>query len=275
MADTTPGGFADVPDPRIDTTVPQNARVWNYWLGGKDNYEVDRQLGDQVAAIVPGIVDVARADRRFLVRVVSHLAGESGIRQFLDIGTGLPTADNTHEVAQRIAPSSRVVYTDNDKMVLIHAQALLVGSSEGSTDYIDADVHDPETILDRAADTLNLSEPVAVLMFGVLNFVAETEEARAIVRRLMAAVPSGSYLAIAHATSDLGGEANAQAMKVWNENSHQPIRTRTREEITRLLDGLDVLDPGLDSVSRWRAEPDATGKMPVQVPAYGVLARKP
>ncbi|HEX6197878.1 MAG TPA: SAM-dependent methyltransferase [Jiangellaceae bacterium] len=264
-----------VPDPRIDTTVPQNARVWNYWLGGKDNYAVDRQMGDQIAAIIPGIVDIARADREFLNRVVSHLAGEAGIRQFLDIGTGLPTANNTHEVAQRIAPASRVVYTDNDPTVLIHARALLVGTSEGSTDYIDADVHDPATILARAADTLDLSEPVAVLMFGVLNFVADTDEALAIVRRLMDAVPSGSYLVIAHPTSDMGGETNAQAMRLWNENSPQRIRTRTGDEVRRLLDGLEVLEPGLVSVSQWRAEPDESGDLPAEVPAYGVLARKP
>lgn len=187
----------------------------------------------------------------------------------------MPTANNTHEVAQRIAPSSRVVYTGNDPMVLIHARALLVGTSDGSTDYIDADVHDPDTILARAAGTLDLSEPVAVLMLGVLNFVADTDEAQTIVGRLMDAVPSGSYLAIAHPTSDMGGEANVQAMKLWNENSPQRIRTRTGDEVTRFLDGLEVLEPGLVSVSQWRADPDESGDLPAQVPAYGVLARKP
>src|SRR6185436_1115633 len=156
----------------LDTTAPHSARVWNYWLGGKDNFAVDRQVGEQVLQMLPSIVEQARADRAFLGRAVSHLAGERGIRQFLDIGTGLPTADNTHEVAQRVAPSSRIVYVDNDPLVLVHARALLTSSAEGRTAYIDSNVEDPDRILSEAARTLDFSQPVALTMIGILGNVA-------------------------------------------------------------------------------------------------------
>ena len=169
--------------PKIDSTVSHSARIWNYWLGGKDHYPVDREVGDQILAFVPELVRSARADRYFLARAVRYLAGQ-GVRQFLDVGTGLPTVDNTHEVAQRAAPESRIVYVDNDPLVLVHARALLTSTPEGACDYIDADVHDPESILRQAARTLDFAQPVAIMMLGIVNFIIDTAQARQIVRRL-------------------------------------------------------------------------------------------
>ncbi|MEV8589882.1 SAM-dependent methyltransferase [Streptomyces sp. NPDC051180] len=256
---------------RIRTDIAHNARVWNYWLGGKDNYPVDRAVGEQVTGFYPAIGEVARADRAFLGRAVTHLAAEADVRQFLDIGTGLPTADNTHEVAQRAAPDARVVYVDNDPIVLTHARALLTSAPGGVTEYIDADARDPEKILTVAAATLDLTRPVAVLMLGILNFVLDTDEARSIVRTLMEAVPSGSHLVLTHPTlePELGGEANEAAMAFWNEHATPPITARSRAEFTSFLDGLDVLDPGIVSCSRWRSE-----GAPV-VAQFGAVARKP
>jgi hypothetical protein len=222
----------------------------------------------------PTIVDVARADRYFLGRAVRYLAGEAGIRQFLDIGTGLPTVDNTHDVAQRVAPETRIVYVDNDPLVLVHARALLTSSVQGATDYIDADVHHPASILDKATRTLDLDRPVAVMMLGILNFVLDTDEALEIVRTLVDAVPSGSYLTITHPTLELGGEVNVEAMAFWNANAAPPIRARTGAEIARFLDGLEVLDPGLVSCVQWRPDFAALGETPTQVPQYGAVARK-
>ncbi|GGQ22402.1 hypothetical protein GCM10010266_52050 [Streptomyces griseomycini] len=258
---------------RPDTGVAHNARVWNYWIGGKDNYEVDQRVGDHVASIIPVIRDIARADREFLGRAVTYLAGERGVRQFLDIGTGLPTADNTHQIAQRIAPDSRIVYVDNDPIVLAHARTLLTGTRDGATDYIDADVHDPDAILERAAGTLDLARPVAVMMLGILNFVLDTGKARSIVRRVMAAVPSGSFLVLTHPTFDpeVGGEDQVPAMKFWNENATPPITARGAADIAAFLEGLEPVEPGLVSCSQWHA---ASGSA-VVVPQYGAVAVKP
>jgi O-methyltransferase involved in polyketide biosynthesis len=272
---TETGGVGDRSIPSIDSSVAHNARVWNYWLGGKDNFEADRRVGDHVRTMFPVISDVARADRRFLARVVRHLAGEVGIRQFLDLGTGLPTADNTHEIAQAVAPDCRIVYVDNDPMVLVHARALLTGHPEGVTEYVDADVHHPAAILAAASGLLDFDRPVAVMMLGILNFVLDTDEAVRIVRTLMAAVPPGSHLVLTHPTVELGGEVNVEAMRFWNDNATPPIRARTGAEISRFLDGLDPLEPGLVSCSRWRAEPGPDGVLPPVVPQYGVVARKP
>jgi S-adenosyl methyltransferase len=263
------------PPSKIDATVAHNARVWDYWLGGKDNFAVDRQMGDQVRQMVPVIGEVARADRQFLIRAVRFLAGAAGIRQFLDIGTGLPTANNTHQVAQAVAPESRIVYVDNDPLVLVHARALLTSSPEGVTDYLDADVHDPDTILDEARKTLDFTRPVAVMMLGVLNFVMDTDEARSIVRRVMDAVPAGSYLALTHPTPELGGEQVPTAMAFWNQHAKPPIRARSGAEIAQFFEGLEVLEPGLVSCSLWRSEASETGGAPAQVPQYGAVARKP
>jgi O-methyltransferase involved in polyketide biosynthesis len=256
---------------RIRTDIAHNARVWNYWLGGKDNYPVDRAVGDQVTGLYPSIGEVARADRAFLGRAVTYLAADAGVRQFLDIGTGLPTADNTHEVAQRITPEARVVYVDNDPIVLTHARALLTSAPEGVTEYVDADARNPELILEAAARTLDLSRPVAVMMLGILNFVLDTDEAGSVVRTLMDAMPSGSHLVLTHPTEEpeLGGEGNVAAMRFWNENATPPITARSRAEFTSFLDGLDVLEPGIVSCASWRFAPAS------EVAQFGAVGRKP
>ncbi|TDD33752.1 SAM-dependent methyltransferase [Actinomadura sp. KC06] len=259
--------------PEIDTTVPHSARVWNYLLGGKDNYPVDQMAGDRVCEIFPGMVDLTRHSRYMLARVVRYLADEAGIRQFLDIGTGLPTVDNTHEVAQRIAPESRVVYVDNDPLVLVHAQALLRSTREGATDYIQADVREPEAILAQASKTLDFSRPVGLMLMGILGLVGDYDEARSIVDRLMAALPSGSHLAVYDGTDT--DPAYLEAIGRYNASSGAvPYAPRSVEQIARYLDGLEVLEPGVVLVSRWRPEPSPWEEPPA-VPGAGGVARKP
>jgi len=262
----------DAETPRLDANVPHSARVWNYLLGGKDNYEVDRVAAEQFKAMFPPIVDIALADRAFLGRVVRHLAGEVGVRQFLDIGTGLPTMDNTHEVAQRVAPDSRIVYVDNDPLVLVHARALLTSSAEGACDYIEADLREPEVILERAAATLDFDRPVAIMLLGIMHFVQDLDAAQRILGTLLDAVPSGSHLVITHATLDFdaGSTAQAEAQEDWNDKSANPMVPRSRAEITKLFDGLELLEPGVVSMSRWRPTGPAE-----DVPGYAGAARKP
>lgn len=259
---------------KIDTTRPHSARVWNYLLGGKDFYPVDREAADQYKKTFPGIVDIARTDRAFLGRAVRFLTGE-GIRQFLDIGTGLPTMDNTHEVAQRVAPECRIVYVDNDPLVLLHAEALLKSSEEGVCDYIDADLRDPDKILERAAQTLNLDEPVAIMLLGILHLVPDFAQVHQSVMRLLDAVPPGSYLAITHATLDFDGEttAQAEAQQEWNKKA-DPMTPRTRADISRFFDGLQMVEPGLVSMSRWRVEATPWGE-PAEVAGFCGAGRKP
>ncbi|CAL9356436.1 hypothetical protein SUDANB6_00576 [Streptomyces sp. enrichment culture] len=259
--------------PGPDTGVAHNARVWDYWIGGRDHHEVDRRVGEHIAGMFPVIREVARADRLFLGRSVRFLAAGRGMRQFLDIGAGLPTADSTHEIAQRVAPEARVVYADNDPAVPARARVLLTGAREGVTDYVGADARDPDVLLERAARTLDFGRPVAVMMLGILNFVPDTGEARDIVRRVMAAVPSGSCLALTHPTLDaeLGGEDQIPAMEFWNENATPPITARSRADIAAFLDGLELLEPGLVSCSQWRA---GSGS-PAPVPQFGAVAVKP
>jgi O-methyltransferase involved in polyketide biosynthesis len=253
-------------------SVPHNARVWDYWLGGKDNFEIDRRMGDTVREMFPVISDVAGTSRQFLARVVRFLAGEAGIRQFLDIGTGLPTAHNTHEVAQAVAPDARIVYVDNDPLVLVHARALLASSPEGRTDYVDADVHNTEHVLTGAARTLDLSRPVAIMMLGILNFVLDDDEARRVVRTLLDAVPSGSYLAVTHPTVELGGEMNIPAMEFWNKRAKPLIRARDEAGVAAFFEGLDLIDPGLVPAPMWRP---VDGSEPVVTPLWAAVGRKP
>jgi O-methyltransferase involved in polyketide biosynthesis len=255
----------------FDVTVAHNARVWNYWLGGKDHFAVDREAGDQVRDMHPVIVEVARADRAFLGRVVRYLATDAGIRQFLDVGTGLPTAENTHQVAQSAVPESRVVYVDNDPVVLAHARALLTSTGPGVTSYVDADAHDPRTIVREAAKTLDFSEPVAVMMLGLLNFVLDDDEAQGIVNHFLDALVPGSYLVLTHPTSEMGGEGNAEAMKFWNEHAKPPIRARSAAELRPLLGGVDLVAPGLVSCSRWRPGPADSAR---EVPQYAAVGIK-
>lgn len=245
---------------RIDTTVPHSARIWNYWLGGKDNYEVDRIAGEQTMAVLPEIVEIARASRGFLERVVRYLAADAGIRQFLDIGTGLPTVSNTHEVAQSVAPESRVVYVDNDPVVLAHAQALLVSSPEGATSYIEADARDADAILGHAGTMLDFSRPVAITMLGILPFIGDDDEAHAIVARLLAAVPAGSYLTITHSTSEISGERVIEAVRQWNQVAPTPYTLRSPAQIATFFDGLTLIEPGLVPCPRWRPGPGEAGR---------------
>jgi S-adenosyl methyltransferase len=266
---------ADAPVPSLDTSVSHSARVWNYWLGGKDNYEVDRVTGDRVAEIYPDIVLLARAARGFLARAVGYLAGEAGIRQFLDIGTGLPTASNTHEIAQSIAPESRVVYVDNDPVVLSHARALLHGSPQGATDYIDADLRDTATIVREASRTLDFARPVAITLIAILHHIGDDDEARSIVTRLMDAVPSGSYLAIAHSTNVIYGAVSDEAVGRWNKFGKPPVTLRSPEEICRFFDGLELVQPGVVSTTRWRPGRADIGGEAREVDQFCGVGRKP
>jgi O-methyltransferase involved in polyketide biosynthesis len=260
--------------PEIDTGVPHSARIWNYWLGGKDNFPADREVGDYMLALMPDLVDSARADRAFLGRAVRYLAGEAGIRQFLDIGTGLPTANNTHEVAQAVAPESRIVYVDNDPIVLVHARALLTSTPQGVTDYIDADLHEPDKILQAAARTLDFEQPIALMLLGILNFIIDDDEAHAIVNRLLDAVPSGSYLAIAHPTKEVHGEVMEEAVRRWNEDGSFQLTLRNRQELAGFFDRLELLEPGVVSCSRWRPDP-GDPNAEVEVAQFCAVGRKP
>jgi hypothetical protein len=260
---------------KLDTTVSHSARIWNYWLGGKDNFAVDREAGDKVAAMLPSIVVQARADRAFLGRAIRYLAGEAGVRQFLDIGTGLPTADNTHEVAQRLAPEARIVYADNDPMVLLHARALLTSSPEGVCDYIDGDLREPDQILDQAARTLDFTQPVALMLLGIVHHIPDTDQAYSIVRRLTTALAPGSYLTINHSTSAVHGAAMEEAVAHWNRVGTPSMTLRTPQQIARFFDGLDLLEPGVVSCSRWRPDISPVGGQPPEVDEFCGVARKP
>ncbi len=269
--------MADEPvvEDKLRSHVPHTARIWNYWLGGKDHFPADREVGDRVREIFPVVIELARADRLFLGRAVQYLAAEAGIRQFLDIGTGLPTQDNTHEVAQRVAPESRIVYVDNDPLVLVHARALLTSSAEGATEYLDADLHDPDIILREAAKTLDFSQPVAIMLLGIMHFISDDDELQRIIDRLLAAVPSGSYVAVANTTTAVNGEATAEAVRVWNIDAQPKLKLRTPERIAEFFDGLEVVEPGWVSCSRWRPEPEYDGSLPVEVDQWCGIARKP
>ena len=254
----------------LDTNVPHSARIWNYWLGGKDNFTADRVVGDQVRQAYPEVIEVARESRAFLGRAVRFLAGDAGIRQFLDLGTGLPTADNTHDVAQGIAPDSRVVYVDNDPLVLTHARALLTSTPEGVTEYIDADVHHPAAILEAAARTLDFSRPIAVMMLGILGNVADTDDpgpAR-IVSRFVDAVPSGSYLVI---NDSVVAAETAEAVRTARSGGAD-YHLRTPAEMAAFFSGLELVDPGLVPTPRWRPAP---GTSPEPLNVYCGVARKP
>lgn len=256
--------------PEIDSSVPHSARIWNYWLGGKDYYPVDAEAGDEFAKTFPGIVDAARGSRRFLARAVRHLAGEARIRQFLDVGTGLPTVDNIHEIAQSVAPSSRIVYVDNDPLVLVHAKALLTSTPEGATDYIDADVRQPENILEAASKTLDFDRPVGLMMLGIMGHISDDELAASLVHRLMDALVPGSCLTLSDGT-DVSAARQA-AHEKYNKSGAVPYHLRSPEELGRFFDGLDMLEPGLVPVTQWR--PDRTPFPVTPVTTYGGVGRK-
>lgn len=266
--DAPPAGS---PPHRIDTSRPHSARIWNHWLGGTDNYPIDRQVGDQVAQLFPNIVDEARMSRSFLRRAVRYLAAEAGNRQFLDIGAGLPTADNTHQIAQEVAPECRVAYVDNDPLVLAHGRELLTSSPGGGAEYIDADVRDPTGILAMAAKTLDFSKPIALIMNGVMGHVTDDDEARSILDRLLDGLPAGSYLTLSDGSDT--SEAGVESMKFYNQTGAVPYHLRSPERIKRFFDGLELVEPGVVPRSQWRPDIAAASD---QAPSagYGGVARK-
>ena len=274
--ETAGGGDSDIPDmaaerQSFDTSVAHPARVYDYWLGGKDNYQADREAAAQMIEVLPNILPGVRANRAFLRRAVQYLAGEAGIRQFLDIGTGLPTVENTHQVAQSIAPESRIVYVDNDPIVLAHARALLTSNPEGATAYIDADARDTGTILREAAKTLDFSQPVAIMALLILQYIPDSDAPHQVVSRLMDAVPSGSYLVISDTTTDIDTErVSAGTARLNARLGPAQLTPRPRAAIARYFDGLDLVDPGLVPVPHWR-----TLANPLVIPAYAGMARKP
>jgi hypothetical protein len=253
----------------IDTTVPHSARIWNYWLGGKDNYAVDREAGDSYVKVFPGIVGIAQLSRQFLARAVRYLAGEAGVRQFLDIGTGLPTVDNTHEVAQRVAPDARIVYVDNDPLVLAHARALLTSTPQGATNYIDADLREPDVVLKAAARTLNFTQPVALMLMEILGHITDDAEAQSIVRTLLDGLPSGSYLVIADGTNVIP-KALDEAQRNYDEGGSVPYRLRGHDQIARFFDGTELLEPGLVPCPQWRPEVSPIAPLPEVQPLGGI-----
>jgi SAM-dependent methyltransferase len=243
----------------IDTTVAHEARVYDYWLGGKDNYQADRALGDVIAGQIPTIRTMARANRAFLGRAVRYLVREAGIRQFLDIGTGIPTSGNVHQIAQQTAPHTRVVYVDNDPIVLAHARALMSGTPEGMTRFIHADLHDPKTILEHPAiaETLDLDQPVAVMLVAIMMYFRAADDPHGIISTLLDAVPSGSYLTISHPTADFNAEAMAGVVAAA-EHSGIPFVPRSRAETEGLLTGLELVEPGVVPVLAWRPDGQPT-----------------
>ena len=262
--------------PEIDTTEAHSARIYDYILGGKDNFEADRRAADAAVARNPSMAVAMRANRAVMRRMTAYLAGEAGIRQFLDIGTGLPTSPNMHEIAQAIAPESRVVYVDNDPIVLAHARALLISTPEGACTYIDADARDPETILadPGLSATIDLSRPVALMLFGIMHFLPDSDDPHAIVARFMAALPSGSYLAIQHPTTDFypPGVGSQSAYR----NAGIPFQYRSKAEFARFLDGLELVSPGITPMSEWHPELEPGPQpSPSEAGAYAALARKP
>ena len=258
--------------PDFDTRVPHIARVYDYWLGGKDNFAADRELGERTLQAYPNLVFSVRANRAFLARAVRFLAAEAGIRQFLDIGTGIPTADNTHEVAQRAAPECRIVYVDNDPIVLSHARALLTSKPEGACAYLDADLRDPDKILASAVDTLDFSRPVAVMLIAVLHFVGDEAEASSIVTRLMDACVPGSFVAISHAACDIDAEQQTEMVRRLNQSVAEQATLRDRAGVARLFDGFELLEPGVTRTAEWRPDSDLEAASPAAV--WAGVARK-
>jgi hypothetical protein len=256
----------------FDTSVAHQARIYNYWLGGKDNFAADRKAAEEAIAAYPGVATGARANRQFLARAVRHLAADAGIRQFLDIGTGIPAANNTHEVAQAEVPESRVVYVDYDPVALAHARVLLASHDEGLVDYLDADLRDTDTILEQASRTLDFSRPVAIMLIAILHAIGDDDDPYQIVAKLLDAVPPGSYLALSHVASDIDPEQIAEATGRLNQLSHQHFTLRDHTQVLRFFDGLRLLDPGVVRVEKWRASELETRHRSAM---WGGIGRKP
>jgi trans-aconitate methyltransferase len=256
----------------LDTSVAHPARVYDYWLGGKDNYAADRSAAEAIIAVRPSIVRDIRANRAFMRRAAAYLAAE-GVRQFLDIGTGIPTHPNLHEVVQDIAPDARIVYADNDPVVLAHARALLVSTPEGETSYIQADLRDPGVILQEAARTLNFAQPIAVTLVSILQLISDEEDPYGIVARLMSTVAPGSYLAVTHPASDIQGELVAESARRYNESVATAVTLRTFDQVARFFDGLELVDPAIVQCHRWHPRPgDSVDEY--EVAGWGAVGRK-
>jgi hypothetical protein len=267
--EATPGAGRSMP---FDTSVAHIARVYDYWLGGKDNFAADREAADQALAAYPDLVGSVRANRAFLARAVRLLAGQAGIRQFLDIGTGIPAVNNTHEVAQAVAPASRIVYVDNDPIVLAHARALLTSGPKGATSYVDTDLRDTGQVLAGAAEVLDFARPVAVLLIAVLHLIGDEDHPHDIVGRLMAAAAPGSYLALSHVASDIEPEAAAEVARRLNRMVAQQGTYRSHGEVARFFDGLELIEPGVTAIQHWRPATDVEAAGPTAM--WGGVARK-
>jgi trans-aconitate methyltransferase len=259
--------------PPFDTSVAHVARVYNYWLGGKDNFAADRAAGDQAIKAFPEIGLSARSNRAFLARVVRFLAGETGIRQFLDIGTGIPSASNTHEVAQSVAPTARIVYVDNDPIVLTHARALLTSDPAGATDYIDADLRDPRGILARAGGLLDFSRPVAVMLMAVLQHLDDDDDPYRVTQTLLEPLAPGSYLALSHPAKDIHAESMARMAETLNKMMAEKVTFRDHSAVARFFDGLELVEPGMVQASKWRPISEAEAASPAAL--WAGVARKP
>lgn len=259
--------------PAINTTVPHPARVYDYFLGGQDNFEADRLAAEAAIKAFPNTAESARAARAFLRRVVHFLAAEAGIRQFLDIGAGLPSGENVHQVAQSAAPDAKVVYVDHDPIVLLHAQALLTSSAEGATAYLDADLRDPQKILSEAAGTLDFARPMGVLLLGVLHSIGDQHDPHGIIRRLMQGVPGGSYLAICHLTADIYPELAEFARALNERQLDAPLVLRDHAQVTSFFDGLELVEPGVVQLSKWRPRSELESSAAAAL--WGGVARKP
>ena len=256
----------------IDAGQAHAARVYDYWLGGKENYPADRLAAEQIMSARPDITNTVRANRIFLARAVRYLAAEAGIDQFLDIGAGLPASDNVHEVAQSVNPGARVVYVDNDPVVISHARALLLGAIHGTTAFVDADVRDPDYVIGQAAELLDFSRPVAITLLMVLQFVGDESDPQDIVTRLMAAVPSGSHLVLSHPAKDVQLAGLAEGTKRYNELVNLPLTRRNHAQVSGFFTGLEMLEPGLVPINRWRPAKD-DGRP--DAPAFAGIGRKP
>jgi hypothetical protein len=271
-AQAGPGGVSEDP-PAFDVSVAHQARIYDYWLGGKDNFAADRKAAEAAIAAYPGVASGSRANRQFLARAVTTVAREHGIRQFLDIGTGIPSSGHTHEVAQSVAPDSRVVYVDYDPVVLAHARALLAGRPEGTTAYLDADLRDTGTILAQAAKTLDFGQPIAIMLLAILQAIPDSDDPFGIVETLLAAVPSGSFLVISHPASDIEPEKIAAATARLNELSAQQFTLRDHDGVMRFFGGMEMLDPGLIRMEDWRPDSDLTKRYESAV--WAGVGRKP
>jgi trans-aconitate methyltransferase len=285
---STPAGQDSEPA-EIDTTVPHPARIYDYLLGGTDHFPVDAGAAEHVTSNLPRGSDsarrIVRANRQFLARTVRYLAGEAGVRQFLDLGTGIPSVDNVHGVAQRTAPESRIVYVDNDPIVLAHAHILLDSAPEGAAAYIEGDVRDPEPILRQAADTLDFDRPIGLVIIGVLHFLGDEEDPYGIVSRFLEALAPGSYLAVSHLAVDIQAEEMAEMARRYTENVPEPMVLRSRSDVARFFDGLELVQPGLVSIDQWgqadaadvpasASPPDETSE-DATIPVHGAVGRKP